>query len=197
MYLAEDYITNKPISMKTWASMLANSPISHTLAQDLSDVIRGTNFSGVFFETPGVSSDSAHLKDMRICIIQADNLAHLATVNASPAAFLEHLNKAPSSEDACLFPNLGQDAQLVAPLKKGNFENVSYSHLVAFLRGTSPDQIAGVWKKVAQTFLEQLSSRPPEKPFWLSTSGEGVPWLHFRLDDIPKYYWYSPFAIEE
>ena len=32
------------------------------------------------------------------------------------------------------------------------------------------------------------------RPVWLSTSGMGVPWLHMRLDQVPKYYTYEPFA---
>ena len=34
------------------------------------------------------------------------------------------------------------------------------------------------------------------KPVWLSTSGMGVAWLHFRLDQRPKYYTYRAFAEE-
>lgn len=33
----------------------------------------------------------------------------------------------------------------------------------------------------------------PDAPLWVSTSGLGVPWLHVRLDDAPKYYTHRPF----
>jgi hypothetical protein len=31
------------------------------------------------------------------------------------------------------------------------------------------------------------------RPVWLSTAGAGVPWLHLRLDDRPRYYGFAPF----
>ena len=49
------------------------------------------------------------------------------------------------------------------------------------------------WKLVALQYMEALEERHPG-PVWLSTSGEGVAWLHFRLDSDPKYYQYRPFA---
>jgi hypothetical protein len=36
----------------------------------------------------------------------------------------------------------------------------------------------------------------PAKAVWFSTSGMGVAWLHFRLDQRPKYYTYRAFAEE-
>lgn len=30
-------------------------------------------------------------------------------------------------------------------------------------------------------------------PVWISTSGLGVPWLHVRIDDRPKYYQHAPY----
>ncbi|KAL7575598.1 hypothetical protein ACA910_020166 [Epithemia clementina (nom. ined.)] len=32
------------------------------------------------------------------------------------------------------------------------------------------------------------------QPVWLSTSGMGIAWLHMRLDQVPKYYTYTPFV---
>lgn len=36
-----------------------------------------------------------------------------------------------------------------------------------------------------------MHARLGAKPVWLSTAGAGVPWLHVRLDDHPKYYGYA------
>jgi hypothetical protein len=29
--------------------------------------------------------------------------------------------------------------------------------------------------------------------FWVSTSGLGVPWVHVRLDERPKYFQFGPY----
>lgn len=46
---------------------------------------------------------------------------------------------------------------------------------------------------VAQQYLQRLGKGGT---VWLSTSGLGVYWLHFRIDARPKYYQYSEFAAE-
>jgi hypothetical protein len=38
-----------------------------------------------------------------------------------------------------------------------------------------------------------MSRRVNMKPVWLSTAGAGVPWLHVRLDDRPKYCCFRPY----
>ncbi|CAB9522540.1 expressed unknown protein [Seminavis robusta] len=194
LYEAQDIHTNQPISVMTWTQSMAASSPSSTLAQELSYLIDSSGFPGVFFETPGVTSQTAEHQTMQLCIIEARNLAQFATSQASSSAFDEHLRKCPPTRDACQFTNLGGDAQLVAPLHKPNTNDVTYSHLAAFVRGAPKEQVAGTWKHVASTYLHMLQTRDPARPVWLSTQGEGVPWLHFRFDDRPKYYSYRPFT---
>jgi hypothetical protein len=43
---------------------------------------------------------------------------------------------------------------------------------------------------VAETMTEQLDLK---EPLWLSTAGQGVFWLHVRLDRYPKYYNHAPY----
>jgi hypothetical protein len=31
------------------------------------------------------------------------------------------------------------------------------------------------------------------EPVWLSTNGDGVSWLHVRIDERPKYYTHGPY----
>lgn len=44
--------------------------------------------------------------------------------------------------------------------------------------------------------VQQQQEGTDSKPVWLSTSGMGIPWLHMRLDQKPKYYSFEPFARE-
>ncbi len=65
----------------------------------------------------------------------------------------------------------------------------AYGHLSAFVRGAPEAQRAELWKVVGATMQKRISDRA----VWLSTAGAGVPWLHVRLDDRPKYYHHGPY----
>ncbi len=47
------------------------------------------------------------------------------------------------------------------------------------------------------SFGQEMEKRVSDKPVWLSTAGGGVPWLHVRLDNRPKYYSYRPYREED
>ena len=105
----------------------------------------------------------------------------LARVRPDPRAFEEHFGDAPV---AC-FGNLRGDAWLVVPTPRSG----PSPHLLAFLRRAPPDHAAALWQAVADAVERRLGDRP----LWVSTHGMGVPWLHVRLDDRPKYYRHRPF----
>jgi hypothetical protein len=97
-----------------------------------------------------------------------------------------------------------------------------YAHLANFVRQAPTHQVTGLWQMAASAYLEALqpsknsnedgsisstgrrkinikkqkTSSGAAKPVWFSTSGMGVAWLHFRLDQRPKYYTYRAFAEE-
>lgn len=101
------------------------------------------------------------------------------------SAFAQQLEGA--TADVVTFPNLGRDAILVVP--KPIAEEHHYGHLAAFVRGAPEPQQHALLQAVAAA----MSTRISEKPTWLSTSGLGVPWLHVRLDNWPKYYGHAPY----
>ena len=43
------------------------------------------------------------------------------------------------------------------------------------------------------SLLGTMEKRISDRAVWLSTAGAGVPALHMRLDDRPKYYHYDPY----
>lgn len=111
----------------------------------------------------------------------------LARMQPEPEPFASHFENCPK-EGIVTFPNLGGDALLVVPCPITG--KAAYPHLAAFLRGAPADQVRALWRVTAETVLERVS----ETPFWLSTAGVGVAWLHVRFDDRPKYYRYSPYT---
>jgi hypothetical protein len=118
--------------------------------------------------------------------------------SADSHAFAEHFGC--SDENACVFDNLSGSATLVAPkppiiLGEEDVNSYKYGHIAAFVRTAPTNQIVQVWRLVAQTFQEQLLKQK-DRTVWFSTAGTGIAWLHFRLDDRPKYYLYRPFKRE-
>jgi hypothetical protein len=105
-------------------------------------------------------------------------------VPADPGAFsAQYTNEA----EVVAFPNLGGDAALVVPCPLDS--ETRYGHLRAFLRTAPESQKHLLWQTVGTEMNRRLSA----KPVWLNTAGGGVPWLHIRLDDQPKYYRHDPY----
>ena len=65
----------------------------------------------------------------------------------------------------------------------------AYGHLAAFVREAPEPQRHALWQALAAAMMQRVG----ERPVWLSTAGAGVPWLHVRLDDRPKYYGFAPY----
>lgn len=86
-----------------------------------------------------------------------------------------------------VFKNLGGDATLIVPSPLA--ETDAFNHLARFVRTATPAQIHALWRCVGRAMRCRLS----ERPVWLSTAGDGVSWLHIRLDDRPKYYRHQPY----
>ena len=88
------------------------------------------------------------------------------------------------------FENLGRNALLVVPTPGSKV--VNHCHLASFHKTASTKVCAELWRHVGLAMKQRVS----DKPVWLSTAGGGVPWLHVRLDDRPKYYRYEPYRSE-
>jgi len=128
------------------------------------------------WETPGVTATTA-ARAFEFVVLDDPGLAR----PADPAAFAEHFARSPDAT-VVEFANLGRDAILVVPSPR--FDHAAYAHLATFVRQAPAQQQSDLWQAVGNAMLRRLGA----KPVWLSTAGAGVPWLHVRLDDAPKYY---------
>ena len=119
--------------------------------------------------------------------------------SADMEAFSEHFELGEDPPPAAVvFPNLGRDAVLVVPQPLSAPEDVkhTYGHCANFVRHAPETQIRRLWKTVATAYLRRVEETDGES-VWLSTAGTGMRWLHFRLDNRPKYYKYRPFTQEK
>lgn len=169
-----------------------------------------TPFKAFFFETKGVSQKTL-TKQFEFVLVNSPHLHTFCESNGPDLrSFAQQLlskqcNEDDSNKYGCSFPNLSGDAQLIVPkwdIYKNELANIptsAYSHLASFLRECPSDQINSVWKIVASQYSLEIHKFAMNSayPIWLSTSGMGVSYLHFRLDKRPKYYTFPNFAQEK
>jgi hypothetical protein len=136
-----------------------------------------------YWECPALTT--ATLSDPFECVaLEAPSLVGL---RAERGAFRAHLDAAPLGSLVAVFPNLSGDAVLVAPTEAE--DGRGYPHLAAFLRAAPQAQIAAFFSALVSHALRSCR----ERPAWVSTAGDGVAWLHGRVDQRPKYYRYAPY----
>ena len=98
------------------------------------------------------------------------------------------------SRDVVSFKNLRGDATLVAPCPtRMRNSDQHFSHLAGFVRHADHNQVSNFWKGVAREAMNELKNRPSGSKLWMSTAGQGVSWLHFRIEDRPKYYSFAEY----
>jgi len=149
----------------------------------LSAAITDAPFGEVFFETPVLTGERLDTP-AEFVLVEADLRSE-----PDPSAFDEHLEVVGVGEvPVKTFVNLGGDATLVVPTPMS--DDARRNYLRSFLRTAPKMQVHSFWAAVALAMQQRIG----DSPVWVSTSGGGVPWLHLRLDDRPKYYTYRPYA---
>ena len=152
--------------------------------------------SQVYFECAPVSHVGQANTIFEFVVIGSDSLA-----NRRPdvESFSKHFERGcrgngSGGNDIISFKNIGKDATLIVPcpLTQKDEGLQHMTHLKSFLQSSTPERIHRFWAKIGGTFLEELRAEP-DRRLWLSTAGDGVAWLHVRLDKIPKYYHYHPY----
>lgn len=142
------------------------------------DLLTTSSFTAFRWETPPVNASTVN-RPFEYVLIDSHGLAR----SPDRKTFTQHFA---TKSSVVTFLNLGRDAILVAPCPH---RLANYSHLGAFLREAPKPQQHDLWRAVGHAMAKRLGPRP----VWLSTAGDGVAWLHVRLDDSPKYYRYSPY----
>ncbi len=145
------------------------------------ELLAGAPFAAFRWETPPLTAATAD-RPFESVLLDSPWLA----TEPDAEAFAEHFGIA-GSAGVVEFPNLGGDAILVAPTPASPLS--AYAHIGAFARRAPAAQRRALWSRVGAAMARRLGPRP----VWLSTAGGGVPWLHVRLDDRPKYYGHEPY----
>ena len=145
------------------------------------DVLAGAAFDVFRWETPPVTIATVS-RPFEFALLDSPWLAE----EPNPKDFAEYFS-GPAAPDVASFLNLGGDAMLIAPFPMTRA--TAYGHLGAFARHAPEAQRHALWQAVGDAMAQRIGARA----VWLSTAGGGVPWLHVRLDDRPKYYGFAPY----
>ena len=109
------------------------------------------------------------------------------TGKADPSTFAEHLTD--KSQPVKVFPSLTGNL-LVAPTDTQK----DYHHLQKFLNFASSEEIKSFFRSWAEAADALLADNDV---VWLSTHGQGISWLHGRVDLLPKYYSTKKFQTDD
>ena len=84
------------------------------------------------------------------------------------------------------FPNILGDTMLVVPIPSTDQGIDKYSgDLMSFLKYGQKNQQYALIQLFAKTALNLIET---QQKLYISTHGHGLPWLHIRLSNLPKYY---------
>jgi hypothetical protein len=147
------------------------------LRQQFSALLCEAPHTALFWECPGMGPATLEAPMAWVCL-PAPGLDG----PPDPSPFADPLRE--KAGDVVTFSNLRGDATLVVPRPR---PGLAAPHLLAFLRGARPEERSALWAAVGAAALAM------ERPFYLSTAGMGVAWLHVRLDARPKYYRHAPY----
>ena len=149
-----------------------------------------------YFECPAVYPrdivDSNSQVEFKFSITKVTSGMDKQVANAS--AFHEHMRDKQAYK--CI-QNLARDATLFIPTTYGQVlahdQAANYANIYSYLQtATNPvpyfHHLFAAVKYFCVRGLEVSPQSAAEVPLWLSTHGQGVPWLHFRFDVHPKYY---------
>ncbi|CAK9071961.1 unnamed protein product [Durusdinium trenchii] len=178
----------RPVSWSDALSLLKTPRFQ----EQLTSILQESPFKAFYWECSPLSSATQERRPFEFVIIEGANLDR-----ASPdtESFSEYLEGFKGQEVARAFTNLGGDSTLVAPAQ-ATASPEDYKHFGAFIRRAPSAQHHAAWKTLGQEIEKRLEQNP-QAPFWVSTEGSGVAWLHLRIDPRPKYYHHREYRSPE
>lgn len=139
-------------------------------------ILADSPFVAIYWEHPALL-DSLINKPYECILLSSDSLDKRTL---DQTAFSAHFQIGSLVTD---FDNLGKNARLVVPTPQGKLE--PYKNLASFIRAKKVKQQHELFKRIGALVMKNIDN---QKHLWLNTAGNGVIWLHIRLDSRPKYY---------
>lgn len=145
-------------------------------------ILREFESTTYFFECPSIKSSNVKDKKFEFVLISA----HLS-LKDDPQSYKQYFIE--KTQSVVHFYNPSKTCLLIVPYPLSKKHN--YSSLGPYIRQDMIEQYLKLFEETGHQLLRLL--KESVDPIWLSTHGAGVPWLHIRLDKIPKYYSFIPY----
>lgn len=178
-------IHGSPITFSKFFKLMTVENYKNIVCEKLYNFIFDLKTNGIFFECIPVSFKT--LKTTFRFVIITTNLFKNIQPNSQP--FQSYFN---GKSLTTSFLGKSGDVLLVVPQPMNNVSEITYTHLYNFIKYGSPEYFKNVFAECIKLLCETMQENKNTK-YWLSTSGLGVSWLHFRIDTIPKYYNYEEY----
>lgn len=168
---AERYLFD--FTLETFFTLLKNN---QKFRDTIIDIFKQSKFEYVYMQFPVYSATAKN------------NQAYFELVGtgrfqkANPSSFMEQFIGKFRGE-IVQFKNLSNDTDLISivPTNNNNI-NASCSDIMSFLRYAPNELAMNLLTTIGKKMLEQTDR------CYLSTHGKGVPWIHIRICNQPKYY---------
>jgi hypothetical protein len=170
------YKNNRPISMKCGLELSSSAAFCKIIYKILLDCATTMNYIRLAF--PCFCKDNISTIKFTFVVTPFGALRRM-TVDKT---FFQYFTKG----SVAVFSNRAGTVRLICPTAGRALNN--FIHLASFVK-TRPVHFRQLWTAVAAEALRLSKTQN----VWLSTHGTGIGWLHFRIDKIPRYYWYDPF----
>ncbi len=179
-----DEITGIEVNYGEFLHSLEGNPnFRQMLTDNINRVSESQRMHGFYWECVPVCSNLLSSTPFQFMLIPTNSFR---SVSVDGHSFSEYFR---SSDTVVSFKNLGRDADLIVPCPPSHRSQSEYiSHLCSFLREGDGNQIDELWRKTALTLKTRLRESRGDDLVWMSTNGNGVSWVHIRLDQSPKYY---------
>ncbi len=176
-----DSVTYKfNVKFDEFFSLLATN---ENFRNDIINIFKESNFKYAYWEFPPYYN------------VTSQNLAEFSLIksssfgNANSKSFEEHF-KGKLDNDIVSFYNLSGDTKLVT-INSTDLKNQTFCHIMEFMLHALHKTKHELLTKIGEEMLKFTNSK---NKIYLSTHGHGVPWLHIRICNKPKYYTNSAYA---
>ncbi|MBX9890609.1 MAG: hypothetical protein K2X94_05060 [Amoebophilaceae bacterium] len=182
---AKEYVINDNGVRLTYHKVLTLLKTCSIFRSFVIDFFKNIPYNAYFWETVPVSVHEWQNKVFQFVVISTTALSHRSPDREH---FKDHFIRAENQNKKVIsFQSLGKDAFLIAPCPN---QAANYGHIAAFVKYAPLAQQHALWMKIGEEMSKVIQEAKGQKK-WLSTAGEGISWLHVRIDSRPKYYKYT------
>jgi len=158
------------------------------LLDDFMSVLNdGTDFDAYYFECPPINRATQN-RPFEFILKKSNSLDR----PSDKMAFRNHFK-----DPQCLsvqFLSTRKDSTLISPCPptdKTKEDTRNYVHLATFMKNGPMNKKKDLLARSARALVDKMDTTI--EPWWFSTAGNGVAWLHIRIDPRPKYYTHVPY----